>query len=528
MESDNEENKEDNNYMNDNKEEKEKNMNSENEIKELEYLFNIAKNSKNKEEALEKYKEIINIEKTKEIKPKNYSFKSYSELCLNSIDERNINNFIKYFSEIQKLLHDDNHNIEQMLIINLMSNILKKLDNFQIKEINKKEILLNKIIHMVKREQTSDFYNILETYIEDHKHEHTIKLEEDNERYPLISLHLTFPKINSLNFKKVIKEEIGIQKKNFKKINNFILTPLSNGKFIYYYDDDDEKNIIITEKKNFIDEIKIKNKHKCFDIKELDNDDIILCLEKKSKIIRIDYNNNKYEIIFIFSLLKFNSFNYFVELTKNLICFGNEDEGYCLWNKIDNNNYEFIHGVNFEDEKKKVFPVDNKCYLTYSLFEENYDNKIEIKFYDIKSFLFFGKTQFNFNTFSYMNSDKFFQLNYIQKYFLLVSYYKSIWILNLKTLKIIYRIQLDTIKEIRILKDSSFLVFFDSENKYENYFFDGKKLIKKWEGYSNAEIIEVLDNFDFVFVYNNYYKSKVKISHMELINKIDNFDDNYY
>ena len=38
MESDNEENKEDNNYMNDNKEEKEKNMNSENEIKELEYL----------------------------------------------------------------------------------------------------------------------------------------------------------------------------------------------------------------------------------------------------------------------------------------------------------------------------------------------------------------------------------------------------------------------------------------------------------------------------------------------------------
>ena len=44
-------------------------------MKELEYLFNIAKNSKNKEEALEKNKEIINIEKQK--KPKNYSFKSY-------------------------------------------------------------------------------------------------------------------------------------------------------------------------------------------------------------------------------------------------------------------------------------------------------------------------------------------------------------------------------------------------------------------------------------------------------------------
>ena len=37
-------------------------------MKELEYLFNIAKNSKNKEETLEKYKEIINIGKTKETK----------------------------------------------------------------------------------------------------------------------------------------------------------------------------------------------------------------------------------------------------------------------------------------------------------------------------------------------------------------------------------------------------------------------------------------------------------------------------
>ena len=37
-------------------------------MKESEYLFNIAINSKNKEEALEKYKEIINIGKTKETK----------------------------------------------------------------------------------------------------------------------------------------------------------------------------------------------------------------------------------------------------------------------------------------------------------------------------------------------------------------------------------------------------------------------------------------------------------------------------
>jgi hypothetical protein len=47
MESHNEKNKEDNNYINDDKEEKEKN-------KELEYFFNIAKISKNKEEVFRK------------------------------------------------------------------------------------------------------------------------------------------------------------------------------------------------------------------------------------------------------------------------------------------------------------------------------------------------------------------------------------------------------------------------------------------------------------------------------------------
>ena len=51
-------------------------------MKELEYLFNITKNSKNKEEALEKYKEIINI-----------FFQII--LCLNSIDERNTKDFEK-------------------------------------------------------------------------------------------------------------------------------------------------------------------------------------------------------------------------------------------------------------------------------------------------------------------------------------------------------------------------------------------------------------------------------------------------
>ena len=46
-----------------------------------------------------------------------------------------------------------------------MSNILKKLDNFQIKEINKKEILLNKIIHMVKRDKQVIFIQFYKLFI---------------------------------------------------------------------------------------------------------------------------------------------------------------------------------------------------------------------------------------------------------------------------------------------------------------------------------------------------------------------------
>ena len=71
------------------------------------------------------------------------------------------------------------------------------------------------------------------------------------------------------------------EKKNFI-IKNFILTRLSNCKFIYYYEnDDDEKFIFVSEKNDFTNEIQFETKYKCIDIKEFDNDDIILCLEKK-------------------------------------------------------------------------------------------------------------------------------------------------------------------------------------------------------------------------------------------------------
>ena len=80
----------------------------------------------------------------------------------------------------------------------------------------------------------------------------------------------------------MIFEEKELHNKKFEEIKNFILTPLSNGKFIYYYEnDDDEKFIFVSEKNDFTNEIQIETKYKCFDIKELDNDDIILCLEKK-------------------------------------------------------------------------------------------------------------------------------------------------------------------------------------------------------------------------------------------------------
>ena len=522
-------NNQDNIYENDEEKEEEEKINTENEIiKELKKLFKIAKNCKKKEEALEKYNEIIDIENKKEINPKNYSFKSYSELCLNSIEERNIEDFTKYFSEIQKLLSNENHRINQEIIKHLISNILNKFEKMSLEEIKEKEIFLNKIVIMVLKEKTSDFYGILQDYIDNNYHKFTI-IEQyiDGEKYPKITLNITFPNINILNFKKVIFEEKELHNKKFEEIKNFILTPLSNGKFIYYYEnDDDEKFIFVSEKNDFTNEIQIETKYKCFDIKELDNDDIILCLEKNSEIIRIDYEKNKYEIIYIFELLNFTSFNYFVELTKNLICFGNDEEGYYIYNKINNNKYEFIYGVHFKNEKKKVYSIDNKSYLTYSFVEETYeDDKIELKFYDIQSFNFFGKTSLKVNSF-YGYGDKFFQLNYIQKYFLLVGYYNTIWIINLKSLKILHNIQLENIKEIRVLKDSSFLIFYnDFRSKYENYFFDGKNLIKKWEGKSNAHIIEILDDFDFVFIYKGYY-SNVKISHMELKNKISN-DINY-
>ena len=143
-------NNQDNIYENDEEKEEEEKINTENEIiKELKKLFKIAKNCKKKEEALEKYNEIIDIENKKEINPKNYSFKSYSELCLNSIEERNIEDFTKYFSEIQKLLSNENHRINQEIIKHLISNILNKFEKMSLEEIKEKEIFLNKIVTMV-------------------------------------------------------------------------------------------------------------------------------------------------------------------------------------------------------------------------------------------------------------------------------------------------------------------------------------------------------------------------------------------
>ena len=39
----------------------------------------------------------------------------------------------------------------------------------------------------------------------------------------------------------MIFEEKELHNKKFEEIKNFILTPLSNGKFIYYNDDDEKK-----------------------------------------------------------------------------------------------------------------------------------------------------------------------------------------------------------------------------------------------------------------------------------------------
>ena len=105
--------------------------------------------------------------------------------------------------------------------------------------------------------------------------------------------------------------------------------------------------------------------------------------------------------------------------------------------------------------KKKVYSIDKKSYLTYSFVEETYeDNKIELKFYDIQSFNFLVKLVWKLILFVVMETNFF---NYIQKYFLLVGYYNTIWIINLKSLKILHNIQLENIKEIRVLKDFNYL-----------------------------------------------------------------------
>jgi hypothetical protein len=386
---------------------------------------------------------------------------------------------------------------------------------------------------MVKDKETKAFFQDLQEYLDENRPHYTINNPNDDSpnNSPLVSLNIFYPKIPVLNIKSLIIEDSQICIRNFKEINNFILTSLSNGKFIYYYDDsEDGKFIYISDKSFFNNEITIETKYICYEIKELYNDDIMICSKKKSKIIRVNYDTKTYEIIQLFKLPNYENFNYCVELSKDFISFGKDDERYSIWKKI-NDNYEFIHGVFIENEKRKIFPIDNMNYLTYSYIEETFDNKIELKFYDLSSFNFFGRINFNANNSSYYrnsNNDKFFELNYIQNYFLLIGFNNSIWILNLKKLQILHHLELDTIKEIRILKDSSFLILyhvFHSNNKYENYYFDGKNLIKKWEDETSAQLIEVLDNFDFVFVYNNDIIPYVKISHMKYSSELEK---NYY
>ena len=259
----------------------------------------------------------------------------------------------------------------------------------------------------------------------------------------------------------------------------------------------------------------------------------MICSKEKSKIIRVNYDEKTYEIIQFFTLPNFDNFNYCVELNKNYISFGNNEDGYSIWKK-NNDKYDFVHGVFIENEKRKIFPIDNINYLTYSLFEETFDNKIELKFYDLSSFNFFGRIYFKTNSsrYSALINDKIFELNYIQKYFLLIAYNNIIWILNLKTLQIVNYLEVEEIKEIRVLKDSSFLILENSfhgnfENKYENYYFDGKNLMKKWENKTSAQLIEVLGDFDFLFVYKNDFNPHVKISHMKYSSSIDN-SNNYF
>ncbi len=532
----------DDDYENDElKNEYEENLNDIDEMNdEMENIFKAAKNANNISEAIEHYNMVIEMEMSNS-QSRNLSFQSYEALCLIYIQLKDIEKFRNSFSQIQLLISSSINNFDEQLILQSIDNIFKQLDKFKISEFKYKEKFINLIHQMIIKQKTIQFYKPFENYF-NFNNEFLYSNEENK-----IKINIIFPKIPVLDLKKVISKEKLIKSLKIKEFNKCIIIPLSIDKFIYYLESEYHKTMAVSNKNYLTNEIIINNKLKCFYMKKLLNNDIAICLEKESKIIRCNLEDNTYEVIQTFETLNFPCYTYCEELSKDKIAFGYELSGFSIWSKINENKYQCMLIYNIK--QRKIFPIDNKTFFLYSFHEKVINCELELRFYELESLNFFGKVFLNLGNILYKGSFyklnqrelNFLKLDYLQKYILIIGCQDSIWIINLKNLKILSTIELQPLNDLIVLKDGSFIVLYEPKNYqgrnksepedsiYESYYFNGEQILKRWEGITKAKYFSIFDDFDFIFIINFYMNSTMEVQEMkfELYKEFLNDDDIY-
>ena len=532
----------DDDYENDElKNEYEENLNDIDEMNdEMENIFKAAKNANNISEAIEHYNMVIEMEMSNS-QSRNLSFQSYEALCLIYIQLKDIEKFRNSFSQIQLLISSSINNFDEQLILQSIDNIFKQLDKFKISEFKYKEKFINLIHQMIIKQKTIQFYKPFENYF-NFNNEFLYSNEENK-----IKINIIFPKIPVLDLKKVISKEKLIKSLKIKEFNKCIIIPLSIDKFIYYLESEYHKTMAVSNKNYLTNEIIINNKLKCFYMKKLLNNDIAICLEKESKIIRCNLEDNTYEVIQTFETLNFPCYTYCEELSKDKIAFGYELSGFSIWSKINENKYQCMLIYNIK--QRKIFPIDNKTFFLYSFHEKVINCELELRFYELESLNFFGKVFLNLGNILYKGSFyklnqrelNFLKLDYLQKYILIIGCQDSIWIINLKNLQILSTIELQPLNDLIVLKDGSFIVLYEPKNYqgrnklepedsiYESYYFNGEQILKRWEGITKAKYFSIFDDFDFIFIINFYMNSTMEVQEMkfELYKEFLNDDDIY-
>ena len=532
----------DDDYDNDEyKNEYEENLNDIDEINdEMENIFKAAKNAKNISEAIDNYNMLIEMEISNS-QSRNFSFQSYEALCLIYIELKDIEKFKNSFSQIQLLISSSIENFDQKFILQSIENIFEKLNKFKINEYKYKEIFVNVLNEMIVKNKTKQFYKPFHNYIYDKK-EFSF-LNEENK----IKLNIIFPKIRVLNVKKIITQDKLIKSLVIKDYNKCIIIPLSIDKFIYYLESEYNKAIVVSNKNYLTNEIIIDNTYKCFCMKKLYNNDIVLCLEKESKIIRCNLQDNTYAVIQTFEIQDFPCYTYCEELSKDKIAFGYKSLGFSIWNKINENNYQCI--LIYHIKKRKIFPIDNKTFLLYSFHEKIMNCEIELRFYELDSLNFYGKLFLNLGNILYKGSLyklnqrqlNFLKFDYLQKYILIIGCQDSIWIINLKTFKILYTVELQPLKDLIVLKDGSFIVLYEpkiitqerikdqpDDSVYESYYFNGEQILKRWEGITKAQSFSIFDDLEILFVIYFYMESKMEVQEMKFELYKDEYNGNIF